>query len=311
MKPSNADLGSALADLAVFAAVAEALGFSAAARRLGTSKSMVSTALSRLEQRLGVRLLQRTTRQLSLTQAGQGVLPHAQQMLLAVRDAEEAAMQARLTPRGTLKINAPMSFGLLHVVPALGAFAGLYPEVKVELVLDDRHLDLTEGGFDVGVRIGALSDSSLIARRLGRSRNLLVAHPDYLARAGEPKTPQALAGHATLLYSLSSKGSRWAFVRDARQEVVRINPRLQVNSSLALRVAVQQGLGIARIPEFIVGDDVAAGQLVRVLPEWALPDEGIFALTTSREQMPRKTTAFIEFFRDRIGVAPGWEGRCE
>jgi len=296
-----------LPELAIFAAVAEADGFSAAARRLGVSKAMVSGAVSRLESRLGVRLLQRTTRQLSLTEAGLAMLPHVQRALGAAQEAREAATQSLAAPRGTLRLNAPMSFGLLHVVPALNAFARLYPEVHVDLVLDDRVLDLTEGGFDLALRIGALPDSALIAQSLGRSRNVLVAHPDYLARAGTPEQPADLSRHAALSYSLSATVGRWTLERAGRSETVRVKGPLQANSSLALHQALKAGLGVARIPTFVVGDDLARGLLVRVLPEWSLPEQGIFALTTARDYLPRKTRAFIDFFRERIADPPYWE----
>lgn len=303
------DLPSALplAELTVFAAVAEAEGFSAAARKLGVSKAMVSTAVTRLEERLGVKLLQRTTRHLSLTEAGAAALPHAQRAVLAARDAEEAATQSRLSPRGTLKLNAPMSFGILHVAPALGAFARAYPEVKVDLVLDDRVVDLVEGGFDLAIRIGTLPDSALIAQRVSRNRNVLVAHAAYLKRAGAPRTPAELSEHATLIYSLSASASRWELARGGRTETIRVRGTLQANSSLALREAALQKLGIARMPLFVVGEDLARKRLVRVLPEWELPEHGIHVVTTSRDHPPRKTRAFIDFFRTRLGDPPYWE----
>jgi DNA-binding transcriptional LysR family regulator len=296
-----------LQDLAVFAAVAECEGFSAAARRLGASKAMVSVAVARLEARLGVRLLRRTTRRLSLTEAGAAALPHAQRSVLAARDAEEAASRSLTSPRGVLRIGAPMSFGLLHVAPALGAFARTYPEVRVDLALDDRVIDLTQGGFDVALRIGTLADSALVAQRIGRSRNVLVAHPDYLARAGVPARPKDLGGHAALIYSLSPTGARWTLSRGARRETVRVSGPLRANSSLALRRALLEGMGLARIPMFVVGEDLARGRLVRVLEAWELPDLGIFAVTTARDDQPRKTRAFIDFFRDRIGRTPYWD----
>lgn len=295
------------AELAVFAAVAEANGFSAAARRLGVSKAMVSQAVARLEAQLGVQLLRRTTRQLSLTEAGQAMLPHVQRALGALQEACDAATDTRRAPRGTLRLNAPMSFGLLHVMPALSAFAQLYPEVRVDLVLDDRALDLTKGGFDLTMRIGTLADSGLISQALGRSRNVLVAHPDYVARHGSPAEPAALAGHALLVYSLSSSAARWTLVRGTHSESVRVRGRLQANSSLALQRALLDGLGIARIPWFVAGQDLAAGRLLRVLPDWHLPEQGIYALTSAREHLPRKTRAFIDFFRERVGDPPYWE----
>jgi len=296
-----------LPDLAVFVAVAETEGFSAAARRLSVSKALVSVAVARLEAGLGVRLFHRTTRRLSLTEAGQAALPHAQRALLAARDAEESATQALAAPRGVLRVNAPMSFGLLHVVPALGAFAEAFSEVRVDLVLDDRVLDFVEGGFDLSLRVGTLGNSSLIAHRLATGSNVLAAHPDYLERAGAPTKPAHLSEHAALVYSLSQTGARWTLKRGAKTETVAVRGPLRANNSLALHQALLQGLGIARIPRFVVGEDLAAGRLVQVLPEWQLPDYGVFALTADRELLPRKTRAFIDFFRERLGDPPYWE----
>jgi DNA-binding transcriptional LysR family regulator len=296
-----------LQELAVFAAVAETEGFTSAARRLRVSKAMVSVAIARLESRLGVRLFQRTTRRLSLTEAGAAALPHAQRALVAAQDAEEAATQLLASPRGVLRVNAPMSFGLLHVVPALGEFARIYPEVKIDLVLDDRVLDLAEGGFDLALRIGDLADSTLVAKRVGTNRMAIVAAPSYLERRGSPSRPSDLAEHDALLYSLSPTGARWTLKRGGETETVRVGGPLQANSSLALHTALLQGLGLARIPWFIAGDDLRTGRLVRVLPDWELPSQGIFAVTTARAYLPRKTLAFVEFFRARIGEPAYWE----
>ncbi len=297
----------ALQDLAVFVAVAETQGFSAAAKRLSVSKAMVSVAVSRLEAGLGLRLFQRTTRRLSLTEAGQAALPHAQRALVAARDAEESATQTQLLPRGVLRVNAPMSFGLLHVVPALGAFAQKFSEVRIDLVLDDRVLDFVEGGFDLALRVGTLADSSLIAHRLASGSNVIAAHPSYLKRAGAPKKPADLTEHSALVYSLSPTGARWAFTRGSKTETIAVRGPLRVNNSLALHQALLQGLGLARVPRFVVGEDLAKGRLVQLLSEWQLPEHGIFALTADRELLPRKTRAFIDFFRERLGKPPYWE----
>ncbi len=307
MKTAKPTPPPSLDDLAVFAAVAEAGGFSEAARRLGVSKSQASAAVARLEARLGLRLLHRTTRRLSLTEAGQAALPHAQQAAMAARDAEEAATALRAAPRGVLRVNAPMSFGLLHVVPALGAFARAYPEIRVDLVLDDRRLDLVEGGFDLAVRIGDLPDSSMIAAPVGRNRNVLVASADYLARAGRPQEPADLARHAALVYSLSPTAREWTLTRAQRREVVRVSGPLEANSSLALREAALQGLGIVRMPWFVVGEDLVAGRLVRLLEDWELPGQGIHVLTTSRAHVPPKVRVFTDFLRGRFGEPPYWE----
>ena len=307
MPDNSPPIGTTLDDLLVFAAVAEAAGFSAAARRLGVSKSMVSAAVARLEARLGVRLLQRTTRRLSLTEAGLAALPHARRARVAAQDAEEAAVSLLASPRGLLRVNAPMSFGVLHVAPALGAFARAYPEVQVDLVLDDRVLDLVGGGFDLAIRIGNLPDSSLVASTVGRNRNVLVAHADYLARHGEPGAPAELADHALLQYSLSATGATWTLSRGGRSESVAVDGLLRANSSIALREAALQGLGIARLPLFVAGPDLVEGRLQRVLPHWGLPEQGIHLVTAARGQQPRKVTAFADFLRARIGDPPYWE----
>jgi DNA-binding transcriptional LysR family regulator len=307
MPDKLAPVGAVVEDLLVFAAVAESEGFSAAGRRLGVSKSMVSAAVARLETRLGVQLLQRTTRRLSLTEAGIAVLPHAQRARVAAQDAAEAAVSLSTSPRGLLKVNAPMSFGVLHVAPALGAFASAYPEVKVDLVLDDRVLDLVAGDFDLAIRIGTLPDSSLIASSIGRNRNVLVAHVDYLARAGTPREPSDLAAHAALVYSLSATGSVWTLSCGNRSESVKVDSPLRANSSIALREGALQGLGIARLPMFVAGPDLAKGHLKQVLPQWSLPEQGIHLVTTARGHQPRKVTAFAEFLRARIGTPPYWE----
>lgn len=307
MKTNDAQTALPLSDLGVFAAVAEAQGFSAAARRLDVSKAMVSTAVARLESRLGVRLFHRTTRKLSLTEAGSAALAPTQRALAAAREAEEAATQQRASPRGTLRLTAPMSFGLLHVAPALSAFAAKCPDLRVDLVLDDRFVDLVEGGFDVAVRIGTLPDSSLVAQRISRNRNVLVASRGYVDRAGAPRNPKELARHAALVYSVSPTAGAWTLRSGKRQETVRVQGVLQANNSLALREAALQGLGIARVPLFTVAAELKSKRLVRILPAWESPEQGIFCITTSRDYQPRKTKAFIEFLRARLGDPPYWE----
>jgi DNA-binding transcriptional LysR family regulator len=296
-----------LDDLATFAAVAEAEGFSAAARRLQCSKAMVSVAVARLEAQLGARLLQRTTRRLSLTESGKATLLHAQRAVAAAQEALEVAVRMTAKPRGQLRVNAPMSFGLAHVVPALAELSRRAPDVLVDLVLDDRVLDLIEGGFDLAIRISELPDSSLVAQRLSRSRSVLVAHADYLSRGGPLLRPADLVAHSALVYSLSPTADRWTLHRGKRTETVRVRPALKVNSSLALQKALAEGLGVARMPLFLVGDDLRKGRLVQVLPDWHLPELGIFAVTTSRAYQPAKTRAFIELFKDRLGEPPYWE----
>jgi DNA-binding transcriptional LysR family regulator len=295
---------SLLPELAVFVAVAESGGFSLAARRLGVSKAKVTMAIQRLEVALGVRLFQRTTRHVSLSGEGTDALPHAQRALSAAQDAIEAATLAQSEERGLLRISAPMSFGLLHVAPAIGAFSSSHPQLTIELNLDDRMLDLIGGGFDLALRIGTLPDSTLTARRISTHRSVLVAHSGYLAKAGTPKVPGELAAHAALLYSLVS--AEWRLSKKRARVVHKPRAVLSTNSSLVLKEALLQGLGIARMPLFVVGPDLAAGRLVHVLPDWTLPEAPIQVVSTGRV-LTKKARAFVEFLRARIGEPPSWE----
>lgn len=289
----------------IFVAVAETEGFSAAARRLSLSKAKVSTAVSQLEQRLGVRLLQRSTRRLSLTDDGRATLPHAQRALQASRDAEEAASESRARPRGPLKVNAPMSFGLLHVAPHVASFVRKFPDVNVDLAFDDRLVDLIEGGFDLGVRIGVLSDSSLIAQRIGRSRMALVASAAYVKKHGAPRKPEDLGQHATLVYSLAP--STWVLTQGRRTQSIRLRPALKANSSLALKEPLLDGVGIARMPIFSIADELKAKRLVPLLTEWELPELPIHVVTTAREHTPLKTRAFVDHLKKCWGEPLSWE----
>ena len=301
MKVNSLGAALPLQELAVFVAVAEAEGFSAAARRLGLSKAMVSTAVSRLEQRLGVRLLQRTTRRLSLTEAGAAALPHAQQSQLAAHDAAEAATLGSTTPRGVLRVNAPMSFGLLHVVPALGAFARAFPEVRVDLVLDDRVLDTGRGRLQSG-------PTHRPAARLGADRADRGPQPDG---AGGPPPLSGPRGDASRARGPGRSRGAAVFAGVGRPTLVAVpgppagdgqgQRAAEGQQRLALRQAVLQGLGIAAMPLFVVGEDLAKKRLVRVLPAWDLPEQPIHAVTTAATDRVRKTRAFIDFFRNRLG----------
>lgn len=294
--------GVSLDDLAVFRAVAEQGGFSAAARQLGLSKAAVSVAVTRLEAGLGVRLFQRTTRRLSLTDAGRAALPPARDALAAAQDAVDAAVSQRTRPVGTLRITAPMSFGILHVAPALAEFAARYPELDVALDLDDRFVDLVQGAYDLALRIGAMADSSLVATTISRSSNVLVASPGYLERRGAPRNPGELPRHDAVGYALAADALDWRLRRGRRTARIAVRPRVTTNSSLALKAIVANGYGIARVPYFAVIDELRDGRLVRVLPEWTLPELPIRLVTTSRRQLPLKTKLLQDHLRRALAA---------
>ena len=258
-----------LNDVAVYVAVVDAGSFTRAAERLKVSRPAVSKQVSRLEESLGVRLLNRTTRRLSLTEAGRIFFEGASRGLEDLAEARAEVSRLQEQPRGVLRINVPMSFGILHIAPLLPAFLDAYPELSVEMDLDDRKLDVIEEGFDISVRISDLPDSTLIARRLAHCRHAIVAAPAYLDRHGVPETPSALERHHVLGYSLQQSAMQWHFLDPAGQPLqVTVAGRLQVNNSLALREALLAGVGIARTPTFLVGEDLREGRLTAVLGEY-------------------------------------------
>ncbi len=294
--------------MALFARVVEAGGFSQAARELSQSKSSVSKRVARLEDRLGVRLLNRTTRRLSLTEAGEAFYAGCRRMLSEAEAAEETVTYLTAAPRGTLRVNAPMSFGQWHLAPALADFLQRCPEVSVELVLDDREVNLVQEGFDVGIRIRELADSSLVARRLTHARRLLCAAPAYLETHGRPKRPEDLAGHACLLYSYISDPAVWTFRGRQGRRRVRVAGRLKANNGEALREAAVAGFGIAYLPTFIVGDAVRAGRLTCLLAEWTREAGApIHAIYPAGRNLSPKVRVFVDFLAERFRPEPYWD----
>lgn len=285
----------ALAELAVFVAVVDARNFTTAARQLGITKSLASRQVTRLEDRLGVRLLHRTTRRLSLTEAGEQLHERAARALADIAEAQQDITSFQAVPHGLLRISAPMSFGLLHVAPALPEFMRAYPQVKVDLQLDDRKVDVVSEGFDVVIRIGQLADSSLVARRLAPVRMFTAAAPTYLAAHGTPRHPHDLRGHACLVYTGTTLD--WKY-RDAqgREIAVDVNATYFCNNGQALREAALAGLGIIRSPDFTIGDDIAAGRLLPLLGEYGTYEPDLFIVLPERKHMPPKVRAFVDFF---------------
>lgn len=298
-----------LGAMAVFAQVVEAEGFSAAARQLGVAKSSVSKQVSRLEDELGVRLLNRTTRRLSLTEAGRTFFQGCQRVVAEASAAESAVTHLGAAPRGRLNVGAPMSFGLRHISPVLPLLLGRCPELTVDLALNDRFVDLVEEGFDVGVRIAHLKDSSLVARRLAPSRNVLCAAPEYLAAHGMPRTVEDLTAHECLLYSYQASGGKWRFVGPGGRREMRVRGRLRANSGESLLAAALAGYGIVRLPTFICGDALRDGRLIRLLPEWGDPQEtAINAIYPASRNLSPKVRVFIDFLVEQFGgEVPYWD----
>ncbi|NIA71638.1 LysR family transcriptional regulator [Pelagibius litoralis] len=299
---------SRLDEMAVFAEVVEAEGFSAAARVLGVSKSAVSKQVGRLEDRLGVRLLNRTTRRLSLTEAGATFYEASRRVLDEALVAETAVSSLSAAPRGLLKLNAPMSFGFLHLARVIPEFHARYPRIVIDAVMNDRFVDLVEEGYDVAIRItGALQDSSLIARYLAPSQALLCAAPDYLAQRGTPLQPEDLSGHDCLIYSNLDQRHAWRFAGPRGPVRVKVKGPFQANNGDALCSAALAGMGIAALPSFIVGEHLLAGRLVPVLCGFRLAAQGIYAVYPHNRNLSAKVRAFVDFLAGRFGPEPYWD----
>jgi DNA-binding transcriptional LysR family regulator len=285
-----------LQEMAVLVAVVDHGSLAAAARRLRRSAPAVTRALAALEQRAGVRLIERTTRRLAVTEAGRAVAERARALLLDYDAALTGVASAPL--RGPLRITAPVPFGGRHVVPVVLDFSTAFPDIRVDLVLHDRNLDLIDEAIDVGVRIGPLQDSSLMARRLGEVRRMLVASPDYLARRGTPKRPRDLAGHDTIIGTTHADPSEWRFGPSPRTTVVRFTPRLLINDVEARLAAAIAGHGIVRALSYQVADALKVRRLVRLLPGFEPPPIPVH-LVTHNLAAP-KIRAFIDFAAPRL-----------
>jgi DNA-binding transcriptional LysR family regulator len=293
--------------LQAFVRVAEAESFSGAARRLRASKSVVSRQVSALEADLGVRLFHRTTRSLTLTEAGQGYLAQVSRILADLDDADASLSRLQAKPRGRLRISAPMSFGFLHLARALPDFLERYPEVEADLSMSDRYVDLVEEGFDLAIRIGRLEDSSLIARHLAPIRMAVCGSPAYLDRRGIPAHPRDLSGHDCLCYTLMSGSDVWDFVADGEAMPVEIAGRLRADNGDALRVAALRGLGLCYLPTFIAGADLQSGSLVSVLGEFMPADFAAYAVYPTARLLSPKVRAFVDFLIERFGGTPYWD----
>ncbi|WP_286828143.1 MULTISPECIES: LysR family transcriptional regulator [Kordiimonas] len=292
----------------VFTCVVEEGSFSKAAGKLGITKSAVSKRISGLEGQLGVKLLQRSTRKLSLTEAGARYFEHAVQALNAAQDAQNAAMELQATPQGTLRLSVPMSFGRLHIAPIIPQFLKQYPNVKIHMDMSDQTRDVIAEGFDVALSAGDLPDSSLIARKLAPLHSVLCASKDYIARHGMPKSPQDLIQHNCILFTYHTGVPEWVFIRNGEESRVRIEGNYQVNNSEALHEALLQGLGIGRLPTFVAGPDIQSGKLVPILSDYEMPHKAIYAVFPEKRYLPEKVRVFIDFMVTNLGGnIPHWD----
>src|SRR6516165_8345970 len=284
-----------LSSLALFAQVVRLRSFSAAARECKIAKSAVSRRVARLEDRFGVRLLRRSTRAVSVTEEGLRVYEHCAALLAAAAAAERAAGAAAEGVRGTLRINAPVTFAQMHLAAAVASFLAQQPGVDVSLSTDDPIVDIVEGGFDVTIRIGRLRDSALVARKLATDRLVICASPAYLARKGEPVTPADLLRHNCLHYTLVPRDAEWRFRGKDGPLSVPARGNFEAGNGTVLHRAALEGLGLAVLPSFMVAQDVAAGRLALVLEGQRRAEIGIYAVVTHRRQMPPRVRAFLDF----------------
>ena len=293
--------------MSVFAKVVEQGSFARAADRLDMSTSAVSRHVAELEAHLDVRLLNRTTRRLSLTESGQAFFERCVQLLADLDEAEEAVTAAAVVPRGTLKLTSSITFGTRHVAPAIAAFAARYPQVRYEIELSDRAVDIVDEGLDLAIRIGDIGSQALIARRIGTTQMVCYAAPAYLAAHGTPNTPDDLARHACLTYAYSAAGNVWTF-RDARggEHTVRVGGNVHANNGQMLAALATAGMGVAYEPDFIIAPEFRAGLVVPLLAGYTPPTSGIFAVYPSRRHLSAKVRAFVDFLVERFAAKQEW-----
>jgi len=290
-------------DLRLFVMTLNEGSFTAAADKLGLSKQFVSRRTMALEESLGVRLLNRTTRRLQATELGMLLYERAVKILEDVNDTEELLSSRRTVPQGVLRVSAPMTFGTLHLSPLLPDFLSAYPQIRLELDLNDRAVDLLAEGYDMSIRIGTLADSSLIAKRLTEMQLVTCASPDYLRQAPPLMEPEDLAGHSCLLYG-HGRQVEWRFQRGGKPLALSMQGQLRANNGEVVRDAAIAGQGIAVLPTFIIGAALASGALVQVLEDFALPSAAVYAVYPQHRQSARIVQLFSDYLRDRLTVQP-------
>ena len=288
-----------ITSMTAFVQVVDHGSFSAAAKRLELSPAMVTSHVQALEKRLGIQLLNRTTRKVSVTEAGRDFYQRCLQILTEVEEAETAASELHSSPRGTVRLNTSVALARL-VTPLITEYVALYPEVSFELIMSDRMVDLVEEGFDLALRTGPLPDSTLIARRLGLGRKVLCASPAYLARRGTPKHPADLAQHNCLTYINSFLEHHWRFTGPDGEHEVDVSGNLRTNSIEGMRAAALTGLGICLMPAISIGPDITVGRMVRLLPDFRTTEALIQAVYPASRRLSLKVRTFLDFLVDRL-----------
>ncbi|PTN11525.1 LysR family transcriptional regulator [Nitrosomonas aestuarii] len=291
----------------IFARVVESGSFAEAARRMDISRSAVSKAISKLEKNLGAQLLNRSTRHLSLTEAGTVLAEHSAHILDEAEQAERFVSSLQAEPRGMLKVSASVAFGTLHVAPALADFLSRYPEIRIDLTITDRPVDLVGEGYDVMIRVTNEPDLNLVARKLAPVRRKLCATPQYFQQHGIPQTPEDLIEYNCLDYTLSGEQGYWNFTGPEGVIAVPVSGTLRINDDDALSQAVLGGLGIALLPTFTVGKELQSGKLQAVLSEYIAVERYVYACYLPSRHVPAKVRSFIDFLLNRIGKVPYWD----
>lgn len=283
------------ASMKVYVAVVDGGSFAAAADKLDISRAMASKQIQKLEEHLATRLLNRTTRRLSLTETGREFYERSTQIMDDVEEAEQIAGQMTRRPQGVLRVTIPLSYGQHRLAAIIGAYTQVYPQVQLDISLSDRKADLIEDCFDLAIRIGALPQSDLIARKIGGVRSIVCAAPAYLTRHGAPQTPTDLAHHACLGYTLSGTGTAWRLEGPGGPLTIPISGPIRADNGDIIRLAALGGTGILFQPHFIVDDDIREGRLMQVLPEWQSAELGVYALYPSRKHLSAKVRTFVDF----------------
>ena len=296
-----------LNSMSIFVEVVKGQSFTAAAEKTDYSRAQVSKSVNQLEAYLGTRLLNRTTRRISLTETGRIYYERCKAILNDIDEVEGIASEQTSTPHGRLTISAPTSFGTLHLNEAIPEYMKQYPQVQISLSLADRFIDVVAEGFDLAIRIAELEDSSLIARKIAPCKRVFCASPDYLNKFGTPKVPQDLAIHQCLIYSNELKPDTWILHGPNGTESIKVNGPICTDNGDILKAAAISGLGVTLLPTFIAGPDLAAGRLKQVLPDYCPPEISIYIVFPSRRYLSAKVRTFVDFLSDYFGEHPSWD----